>query len=203
MIPLHRQQARPRHASEQDIGVDELRARRGCIVASVGVSENFNLTSSKSSAKDYKALATDEAGAATSGAVVGQDESQIAAATGAGSVVTLEGGLTQTGKGNILTLPGSVTAGPGFSGDITVTNTDPGLLSEALDRVADLNQDFISALTAGDAEQTGVLGEVLNKIVELSESKQTEGEAKRDTTLLYLVLGLAAAIVAVIYFWRR
>ena len=88
--------------------------------------------------------------------------------------------------------------------NVTITTSDPELLSNALNKVTELSNSFsgtlgdlLSQTQAGQADQLSTLLEALGQL-----SSETEEEGKRDRTILWLVLGVLA-LLAFVFFPRR
>jgi len=70
--------------------------------------------------------------------------------------------------------------------------------SENLQQILSSQSDIIQA---GASQSTSLVGQILSKLGELAESKQTEGESGRNQIVLWVVLGVLA--VAALLVWTK
>lgn len=114
---------------------------------------------------------------ATDRRIAGTDQAQIA-----------------TQRGTIINPGGSVnTYKIGKGASVSFESNADQIAADALSRVSQLSAGFSQSLTALQADAQSRDAAILGKLTSLAESQQTGGEPKRNNTILFIVLGLAAA----------
>jgi hypothetical protein len=99
------------------------------------------------------------------------------------------------GRGQIIN-PGGVAYGNfkiGKGAVVSFESNADEIAADALNRVSQLGETFTQSLSSLQADANSRNAAVLGKLTELAESKQLDGEPKRNNTILLIVLGLAAA----------
>jgi hypothetical protein len=156
-----------------------------------GTRINYCFSSSESSTSAATNAASDNADIVQGGAV-----------TKAGDFSDVQSGNSNRneGDGTILSLEGGskLNLGNDFSGanvhDVNIETADPELVAKALEEVTRLSNNFSGTVA-------GLNADVLDKITELSLSKQTDGETERNKTILYIAL--AGLAVLGLWTWRQ
>ncbi len=91
----------------------------------------------------------------------------------------------------------------GGTGAITITTADAATIEKALESVTHLAGGYGEQFAGIQANQQANLSSVLGSIAALAESKQTEGASAMNKNILWIVLGLFAAVVLGIWAFRR
>lgn len=112
-----------------------------------------------------------------------------------------ENTLNVSGKSNVDLRSGIILGNTTGGVDISLTDSSPDLFRAALAAVERQSQGFSEALGGVSGQTASIIDKVLANLTDLAESKQTEGESKRDSKVLWIALGLLAVVG--IYFWGR
>jgi len=121
------------------------------------------------------------------------------------------GNAQVVGKQGTLVNPGSVALGKGAqygynikgAKNVTFQNLDQQVVADALDKLAQLGDNYttsVQSLADRAISQTNdLVGGVLDELNALAESKQTAGQAPRDTKIVILALSALAVLAIVLY----
>lgn len=131
-------------------------------------------------------------------------DQRVAASEGSlavgGSGKFLESGSLDLSGANNANLGGEFAAG----GDITITSSDPEVLTTALEQIGELSRSNTSAFSSYakqiQEEKSEDLATLLGAVGDLKED--TDSAAQNRKTFLYLVLGILG-LLAVLFFPKR
>lgn len=103
-------------------------------------------------------------------------------------------------------LVGVDVSGANVQGGLNVTTSDPGIVRDALAAIQASTQNFSGTLSdvinGANANAAAQNSKVLDKISELSLSRQTDGASVAGKNIVWILLGVAAAVVLAIWAWR-
>lgn len=124
--------------------------------------------------------------------------------TQSGSVGARDEAVSVGGTANLLQAQGAIYSG----GPVTVNATDGGAFDLVRYIAGQSAENFNAALAtvqeasaAAAGSQSSLLTEVLGGLTSLSESKLTDGESTQSKTVMIVALAIAA--VAAVYFWKK
>lgn len=122
------------------------------------------------------------------------------------------GNAQVVGKQGVLVNPGSVNLGKGAQygyniagtkGNVTFQNLDQQVVADALDKLASLGDNYTASVQnladKAISQTNDLVSGVLDELNSLAESKQTGGEAPRDSKIVILALGALAVLAIVLY----